>query len=158
MAEANRTKRARAMFAELLHALDEMGRHYEKDVENLVVNCGLDGDDMPIELALRIDRERELAILLSPLPFEVPENSREEFALVAAALNRGEADGFFDYDYRYGRLVFRMTFNFKGGKLLRETLVYMIVSACNKVNALNGRIMYAAMSPEPYKAFTAYAG
>ena len=78
--------------------------------------------------------------------------------LPPAALNRGEADGFFDYDYRYGRLVFRMTFNFKGGKLLRETLVYMIVSACNKVNALNGRIMYAAMSPEPYKAFTAYAG
>lgn len=146
MAEENQLKQAKETYNTLLKMLDERKWHYEKDDEGLEISCGVQGDDLPIEIGIRIDPEKHLVILLSPMPFSVPEKARDNMALAVSIANYGLVDGNFDYDFRSGRIIFRQTTSYRSSLLGKEAFTYMLIVACNTIDEYNEKLLFAAKS------------
>ena len=141
---AENTKQARAAFDTLCRMLDDHNWHYEKDMDSLTVHSGVQGDDLPIELSINVDAERQLVILLSPMPFTVPEDKRKDLALAVSAANYNMVDGSFDYDYTRGRIVFRMTSSFRESLVGKDLFEYMLVVSCNTIDEYNDKFLIVA--------------
>ena len=113
MSEEKELKQAQTVYKALCEMLNERDWHYEKDEENLAIKCGAQGDDLPMEIIVEVDRKRQLVSLLSQMPFAVPENRRTALAVAVSQANNGMVDGSFDFDYLSGRIVFRMTSSYR---------------------------------------------
>ena len=132
-------EKARETFETLCKVLEGHDWHYEKDENKLEVECGAQGEDLPIELRIRIDAEREIIILLSQLPFKAPEEKRLDMALAVSMVNNMLVDGSFDYDVRSGCIIFRMTSSFKGSTIGNDTFTYMLLCSCETIDEYNDK-------------------
>ncbi len=146
MSEEKKLKQAQAVYATLCEAMDEHDWHYKKDEERLTIECGAQGEDLPIELRLEVDAERELILLLSQMPFTVAENRRTALAVAVSQANNGLADGNFDYDYLSGRIIFRLTSSYIGSLIGKELFNYMLLCACVTVDRYNDKFLMVAKS------------
>lgn len=57
----------------------------------------MQGDDLPIEIQIRVDVEHSLIILLSHLPFLVGKEKRLYMAVAISIVNNVIVDGSFDF-------------------------------------------------------------
>ncbi|MBQ4040152.1 MAG: hypothetical protein IJC91_03355, partial [Oscillospiraceae bacterium] len=117
---------------------------YTKNEEELKVECGARGEDLPIDLVIKCHVDMQLFQLFSHLPFNIPEDKRIDFAIVTAYVNNKMVDGCFDYNVMDGSLFFRMTNSFNGGKLGFETIKYLIFCACATIDAYNDKFLMVA--------------
>lgn len=153
MADEKQTKQAKAVFTTLCKALDSHGWHYEKDEEKLQIECGAQGEDLPISVNIRIDAGRSFVILLSQLPFITPEDKRHELAAAVSIANFQMVDGSFDYDVTNGNMVFRMTSCFLENLLGEEAFTYMLFCSCQTIDAYNDKFMMLAKGLITYDQF-----
>lgn len=144
MAEEKKLKLAKAAFASLCEMLDEHDWHYSKDESELKIACGAQGDDLPIEIRIEVDADRQLIMLLSQMPFSVPEERRTALAVAVSAANNGLADGSFDYSYLGGEIVFRMTSSFRDSLIGKEVFEYMLMCSCFTVDKYNDKFFMVA--------------
>ena len=56
---------AAQVYYDLCKMLDGEGWKYKKSVEDLRIECGAQGEDLPIELNIKVDAERQLVMVLS---------------------------------------------------------------------------------------------
>ncbi len=143
MAEATQAEIAKAkeMYDTLCKALDEREWHYDKHEEDMVVTCGVSGDDIPMRLIIRIMPERQLAQVLSPLPFDIPEDKRVDVAMALTMVNDRLANGSFDFNLAEGSTVFRLTTAFMDSTLSTEVFNYMVGVTAATVDEYNDKIM-----------------
>lgn len=143
MAEVTQAEmnKAKEVYATLCKSLDDREWHYEKHEEDLVVTCGVSGDDIPMRLIIRVMPERQLVQLLSPLPFDIPEDKRVDVALATTMINDKLANGSFDFDLASGRTVFRLTNAFMESTLGTEVFNYMIGVSVATVDEYNDKLM-----------------
>lgn len=141
MAEEKEIMQAKATFDTLCNMLTETKWHYEADEDNFVIKCGARGEDLPIELIIKVDPERLIISLLSQLPFQVPENKRVEMALAVSIANYGLVDGSFDYNFANGSIVFRMTSSFMESLIGKELFEYMLFVSCGVVDRFNDKFL-----------------
>ena len=139
MVDELKMARAQAVFALLCTAIERRNWTYEKEEDKLLVHFVVNGDDLPIQLALLVEADKELITLLSPLPFNMSEEKRMEGAIAACAASFGMADGSFDYDIREGGIVFRLVASYRGSTLSEGVLHYMISCAMAMVEKYNDR-------------------
>ena len=118
MAEEKEIMQAKAVYDTLCNMLTENKWHYDEDEDNFVITCGAQGEDLPIKLTIRVDPERLLVSIISPMPFTVPEDKRIDMALAVSIANYGLVDGSFDYSFANGNIYFRMTSSFKRHNIL----------------------------------------
>lgn len=137
-------KQAQAVFKALCDQLDSRGWHYKKDQENLMIECGVQGEDLPMELRVRVDKERKIVSLLSQIPFVVPENRRSALAVAVSAANFMMIDGSFDYNYLTGKIIFRMTSSFLDSLIGKELFGYMISCSCYTIDVFNDKFLLVA--------------
>ncbi len=156
MADEKKLKQAQAAFQALCEMLEEEDWHYEKDAENFVITCGAQGDDLPMKIRIEVDPERQLIILLSQMPFTIPEERRTALAVAVSAANNGMIDGSFDYDYLSGDIVFRMTSSFRGSLIGKDIFEYMLLCSCYTIDKYNDKFLIVAkkdMSDEEILSF-----
>ena len=134
-------KYAKAVFAALCKALENKGLKFKKDEEAMTILFIVDGDDIPMQFILKVDAERQLIRLLSPLPFTMSEDKRMEGAIATCAATFGLTDGSFDYDLTEGRIIFRLTASFRESLIGEELFHYMIVCACIAVDEYNDKFL-----------------
>lgn len=151
MAEEKELKQAQAAFDTLCGMLDEKDWKYEKDEENLVITSAAQGDDLPIDLRITVDPDRLLVILLSTIPFTIPEDRRTALAVAVSAANYGLVDGNFDYDYLNGRIVFRLTSCYRESLMGKEMFEYMLFIACSTVDNYNDKFLMVAKTDISYE-------
>jgi len=60
MAEEKNIVQAKAAFNTLCQALENHDWKYSKDEENLSIECGAQGDDLPMNLTVRINSEKQI--------------------------------------------------------------------------------------------------
>ncbi len=132
-------KSSLAAFEALCRMLDENEWHYDKNEQDLCIDCGAQGDDLPMDIRIKIYPEFELISLISTMPFTVPENRRKELAVAVSRANDGIVDGSFDYNYKTGRLLFRMTSSFMGGLVGKELFAYMLFVSCKTIDEYNDK-------------------
>lgn len=141
MADEKKLKQAKVTFDALCEMLDEHGVHYEKNTDELFVHFYMNGDDIPMEVVAAVDAERDLVRILSPLPFAFSEAKRLEGAIATCQANYRMADGSFDYNFRDGKILFRMTSSYKESLLSKELLGYMIACSAFTVDNYNDKFL-----------------
>ena len=141
MADEKTLERAKATYETLCRTLDNMKWKYSKNDETLSVQCGVQGDDLPIEIGIEVDIERTLVILLSRMPFVIQEDKRLDIAVAISAINNGLVDGCFDYDIGTGYVFFRMCNSFIDRDLGETLFAYMVVCSCHHVDEYNDKFL-----------------
>lgn len=141
MADTAKLIAATDAFATLCRALDGNDWNYKKDEANLRVECGAQGDDLPMELIIAVDQDRQAVILMSQLPYKITEEKRVEIAVAVASVNNVLVQGNFDYDVLTGRLFFRLSNSIRGCKLSEEVMMRSILLACQTVDEYNDRFL-----------------
>ena len=139
MAEAIEMALAKKVYDDLCASLDKREWHYQKHDEDLVVTCGVAGEDIPMQFVLNVDAERQLLSVLSRLPFTVPEDKRMELAIATCAASYGLADGSFDYDIAKGTIDFRLTASFRESKIGDGLFEYLIGCSSFTVDRYNDK-------------------
>ncbi len=141
MAEQKNLQQAQAAFATLCRALDKQEWNYQKDEEKLSIECSVRGDDLPMEITVRIDADRMLVMLLSHMPTIVQEDKRLDAAIAVSVINNRLVHGSFDYNVATGHMFFRITNSFFGSILSEEVFTYMLFCACQTIDEYNDKFL-----------------
>lgn len=144
MSEEKELKQAKAVYASLCEMLDDRKWHYEKDEEELSISCSAQGEDLPMEIVIEVDRKRQLVSLMSRMPFVIPENRRSALAVAVSRANNGMVDGSFDYDYIGGRILFRLTSSYRESLIGKDMLAYMLACSCYTIDEYNDKFLFVA--------------
>ncbi|MGN1409153.1 MAG: hypothetical protein ACI4XJ_03155 [Eubacteriales bacterium] len=135
----NRFEAAKNVYDKLCEVFDKRDITYHKDDENMVVNLGITGDDLPMDFVMIIDEKRQLMRLMSPLPFRMPEDKRLEGAIAACAATYAITEGSFDYDISDGSISFRMTASFIESDIGEDLFMFMVAYASTIVDEYNDK-------------------
>ena len=144
MAELNHSAQAIQTYRTICLALDQLELIYQKDDENLTIETGIRGEDLPVTFRYIVDGERKVVSVLSRLPFAVQEDKRLEVGIAVAVINNRLADGCFDYDITEGKLFFRMTNSFMDSTLGADVFKYMFFGACKIIDEYNDKFLMIA--------------
>lgn len=144
MADTINLKKAKEVFDSLCEMLDGKDGHYEKHEDDLVVTFIVGGEDIPMQFIMNVDAKRELVRLISPIPVIFDEDKRVEGAIATCQANYRLADGSFDYDFREGKVLFRMTSSYRDSLISQNLLEYMMACAAFTVDAYNDKFLMLA--------------
>lgn len=144
MADEKNIVQAKAAFETLCQALDKHEWHYEKEEEKLTLECGAQGEDLPMKITVKVDADRMLIILLSHLPFVIQEDKRLDVAIAVSAVNNALFDGCFDYDVTSGHVFFRMTNSFLESTISEAVFSYMLFYSCRTIDEYNDKFLMLA--------------
>lgn len=150
MSEEKDLKKAQEVYNTLCGLLDELEMTYDMMEERLMIELETRGDDLPIGVRIEVDAKRQLIMLLSQIPFAVPENRRNELAVAVSAANFGMVDGSFDYNYQGGSIVFRMTSSYRESLIGKKLLFYMLMCSCTTIDEFNDKFLVVAKSDMSY--------
>lgn len=144
MADEKALKDAKKVFQTICESLDDHKWKYDAKEEKLAIFTGVRGDDLPMSLSIRVDADRQLVVLHSPLApqlFEVPQNMRKEIAVAVACANRGMVHGDFDYDYVSGEIWFRLASSYRGSVMAKGVFDYMVGVSCSTIDEYNDKFL-----------------
>lgn len=146
MATEAQLQNAENVFQSICTMLNNINFKYEagRRDEDYVVQVTVNGDDIPMKMLIIVRPEREIVSLLSPMPFNTPEDKRVEMALAVATANYGIIDGSFDYDLNDGEIRFRLTASYIESLLGEELFKYMLFVSANTVDRYNDRFLAVA--------------
>lgn len=141
MVDETKVVLAKKVYDTICAAIERREWKYQKDDERLVINFGVNGDDIPMQFIMVVDVERQLVRMMSPMPFKMAEDKRMEGAIVTCVANFGMVDGSFDYDVADGTIVFRMTASFRESVIGDGLFQYMISCSCAMVDEYNDKFL-----------------
>ena len=144
MAEEKDLQKAKKTYETLCGMLTAHDWTFEKDDDALEIKCGVQSEDLPMEISIRVDVKRSFVILLSHLPFVVSEDKRFDLAVAVSVVNNTLVAGSFDYDVKTGHMFFRMTTSFLGSELGEEAFIYMICCSCQTIDEYNDKFLLLA--------------
>ncbi len=140
MADA-KFERAKKIYENLCTAIENEGWHFDRVDEDLTIVCTARGEDLPIGINVSVDAERELIILLSKLPFTIPEEKILDTAVAVSFTNYSLVDGSFDFNVKDGTMYFRMTSSFIESDIGNDLFVYMVMLSCRIVDDFNDKFV-----------------
>lgn len=132
------------VYETICNMFDNMGYHYERHDEDLVISCTVRGDDFPMDILFIVRSERQLVQLISPMPFIVPEDKRIDMAVASAVVNDRLIDGSFDYSLKQGKIVFRLTSSYIESILGEELFSYMLMVSASTIDEYNDKFFMLA--------------
>ena len=138
MAEVN-MKKAKEVFDTLVNMLDTRDWKYEKHEDELLIESGIKGEDLPIDFIVVVNPKNEVVQFISSLPFNIPEDKRIDAAVAVCVANYGLVDGSFDYDIRDGEIRYRLTSSYRESIISEDLLEYMIMVSASTVDQYNDR-------------------
>lgn len=133
--------RARRVFETLCATLNLHEWHYDRNDEDLSIRCSAQGEDLPMDLFIKVDSDKQLILLLSHLPFVISEEKRLDVAIATSVANNGMVDGSFDYDISTGHMFFRMTSSFIESEIGSDLFTYMLMVSCHTIDEYNDRFL-----------------
>lgn len=141
MAVTKEAMKAAQVYHDFCGMLDGEGWKYQKDDENLRIECGARGEDLPIDLVIKVDVDRQLVTLISHLPYVIPQDKRIDVAVAVGVINNLLVDGCVDYDLSDGHLFFRMTNSYRGSTIDKEVYKYLLYCACQTIDGFNDKLL-----------------
>ena len=132
-------EKALEVFNGLCRTFEKYDWQYEKEETKLTLRGGAVAADLPMEFDVIVEEDGMLVLLVSRLPFPVPEDRRRDMAVAVSVANSALADGCFDFDIRGGRLFFRMTSCFIDSTLGEDLFRYMLFASCRIIDEYNDK-------------------
>lgn len=137
MAQEINMERAYEVYSSIVKHLDKMGWTYDRHDDDLVINTGVKGDDMPIEFIIVVNAKNQVVQFISKLPFNMEEDKRVEGAIAISVANYGLVDGSFDYAISDGEIRYRVTCSYRGSDLSGDLIDYIIAVGVMTVEDYN---------------------
>ena len=144
MAEEKDLQQAKKVYETLCSTLTSHDWHFEKNDDKFEIECGAQGEDLPMKITIQVDAERHLVMLLSHLPFVISEDKRLDLAVAVSIVNNKLVDGSFDYDVKSGHMFFRMTNSFLESELGEDAFTYMLFCSCQTIDEYNDKFLMIA--------------
>ena len=135
------TVQAKDLYDRMCKYLEEKGWKFKKEEDDLIIHFMISGDDIPMIMILKIDSDRELVRLTSPLPFSFDEDKRIDGAVATCYVSNKLADGSFDYDISDGSVAFRITASFANSDIGMDLIKYMIGCSSLTVDEYNDKFL-----------------
>lgn len=135
---------AQSVYDQLLGYLAEQDIKYDHNDEEKNIWFAMRGDDLRILIDIIVDEKSQKVKVLSPLEFKIPQDLREDVALVINQLNFMIINGCVDYDFETGSVSFRINVTFEDSILGNGTLHYLLATAVNTVEAFNDKLYMIA--------------
>ena len=132
---------ALALYKTLCQTLDNMRWHYTKEEDQFVVRATAIGNDLSMDLFMKIDAERQVMYLKSPMPFIVPAPLRDKLATAVVMANFTMLNGSFEYDLSDGYLAFKMVVPYMESIVSERVCHYMIMVSCQMTDKFNDKFM-----------------
>lgn len=133
-------KQAQAVYSTLCEHLDEHKLKYDKKEDKFSVFFTLQGEDLPIDINITVDTERDIIILMSHMPFAVPEDRRASVGFAVSMINCKLVGGSFDYNHFDGDIIFRFTTSYRGSLIGKELFGFMIGCSFNTIDEYNDKL------------------
>lgn len=140
MAEVNMEK-AKQVYETLCAALEAEDWKFQRDEENLRIESSAQGEDLPIDIRIKVVPKQQLILLLSEIPFKFPEDKRVDGAVAVSIVNDRLVDGCFDYDIKSGEIWFRLTSSYIESEVSMEVFKYMLYVSCQTVDDYNDKFL-----------------
>ncbi len=153
MAQEINMERAYEVYSSIIKHLDKMGWTYEQHDEDLVINTGVKGDDLPIEFIIVVNAKNQVVQFISKLPFNMEEDKRVEGAIAISVANYGLVDGSFDYDISDGEIRYRVTCSYRGSDLSGDLIDYIIAVGVMTVEDYNEKFFMLSKGVIDVKQF-----
>ena len=154
MTEDTSEKRAQEAYDALRASLDEMAIKYSESVGALYrVDFEMIGKFIPMKYSIVIAPEKQVILMFAYLPFKVPEDRREDVAVVTSFANSMLADGSFNFDVDSGSVSYRMASSFKESLVGKGLFDRMLSCAFSVVDRLGFRIFVVSrgmMTPDEF--------
>lgn len=135
---------AKNTYNTLCKTLDNMKWKYQRDDEKLVVNTTAVGEDLTIKLRIVVSAERQVMYVKSPMPYSIPQTSRDVVSKALHIANFSMLNGCFEYDVNDGYVGFRMVVPFATSTISEEVCRYMVILTCQMVDKFNDKILALA--------------
>ena len=132
---------ALALYKTLCQTLDNMHWRYSKEEDKFVIRTSAIGKDLSMELFIKIDAERQVMYLKSPMPFVIPEQSRDMLAKAVVMANYTMLNGSFEYDLSDGYLAFKIVVPYMESIISEKVCHYMIMISCQMTDKFNDKFM-----------------
>lgn len=99
------------------------------------------GEDIPMTLHIILRADRQIASVLSVMPFFITEAHRNDAALAVTAANHGLIDGSFDLNMKSGEIRFRLTSCYIDSVLSESLFSYLMFVSAETIDRYNDRFM-----------------
>ena len=87
MADQKQLMFAKEAYNTLCKALDNIGWNYKRMDDELKIMFGVGGDDIPMNILIIVDADRQLVRLISLLPFQMNSDKIVEGAVATCIIN-----------------------------------------------------------------------
>ena len=132
---------AQQVYGKLVSALQAREWNFDRDDSNFKVRFTVHGDDLPMDMVMTVDEDRQLIRLLSLVPVTMDEDKRMEGAIATTVATFGLPDGSFDYDITDGTIGFRQNVAFHDSDISENLIQYMISWACAVIDKYNDQFL-----------------
>lgn len=106
-----------------------------------------------MDILFDVRDERRIVILISIMPFKIPEDKKIEVMLAITYVNNRLIDGSFDFDIESGIIVFRLTASFIESILGKELFEYMLMVSASTIDNYNDKFMMISKGIMSFKQF-----
>ena len=130
---------AKILFGTLCQTLDNMQWHYNKEEDKFIIRTSAVGEDLSMKLFMKIDEDRQVMYLKSPMPFEVPADTRDKLMRAIIIANYSMLNGSFEFDLSDGYLAFKMVVPYMESIVSEKVCHYMITLSCSMTDKFNDK-------------------
>ena len=141
MADEKYISQAKKVFDDFCQMLDTMDGKYKADENEMRIDYGVEGYDIPMDFVVIIDAKARFIKVYSLLPFTAPEDKRIDLAIAACHATSSILDGSFDFDIESGRVVFRLTHSFEDTDINEAMLRYIFSYSSFAVDLFNDKLL-----------------
>ncbi len=137
-------EKAKNIYGKICEMLDSFNLKFDRNDEKFMINCAMQGDDLPITINMQVNAEKELIHVLSYIPVEVPEDKRIDMAIAVSVTNSKLVDGNFDFNVKEGSLFFKMSNCYIDSTVGIETLKYLFICSIQTIEDFNDKFQMLA--------------
>ncbi|MGN1040829.1 MAG: hypothetical protein ACI4QL_05315 [Candidatus Fimimonas sp.] len=148
---------AQRVFDTLCTMLDGIKWKYSADNEKLIVKTSAVGDDLPVNIVVFVDADRDIMYTKSKLPITVNQDKIVEMCIALHEANYSMLNGCFEYDIAGGNVYFKILVPFAGCLISEQVCHYMIMLTCQMVDKFNDKLEDLVNGKMTLKEFVAFA-
>ena len=141
MADLINPQKAREAFATVCAVLENRNWQYQKSEEKMLIACSARGEDLPMNLNIRVNEDRSAVVIFSYMPYNVQQDKLLDMALAVAAVNNRLMSGCFDLDLTTGRIYFRITNCYVDSQISGAVYDDMLLTACWTIDEYNDKFL-----------------
>lgn len=139
--EQRKQSEAKVVYGTLCSALTNRKWTYNKEDENLIVRTSAVGDDLSMQLYIKVDANRSVMFLKSKMPFPVPQERIHDIMQAITIANWAMLNGMFEMDMNDGYVGFKVVVPFMESMLSEKLCNYMIDMSCRMIDIFNDKLL-----------------